>query len=245
MNTLLKAATAATALATVIQPAIAQTPAAAPAPAAPAATGITVPGLGIANIDLIIVNSNAFKTAQSQRPVTYKATYDAAEARRKQIADQINGMVTKFNADRAVPNANQQALAQQAQAIQAMEASGTQELQRLLQPVSYSEAYVQEQIGEKLNTAINTAMTKQRVTLLLNPSAVVATTNAYNMNQAILTELNTLLPSAQLVPPAGWEPREVREAKAQQAAQQGAAAPAAAPAATPAPAATGKKTKGR
>ncbi|MFM6933678.1 MAG: OmpH family outer membrane protein, partial [Novosphingobium sp.] len=138
-------------------------------------------------------------------------------------------------------------LAQQAQAIQAMEASGTQELQKLLQPVSYSEAYVQEQIGEKLNPAINAAMTKQRITLLLNPSAVVATTNAYNLNQAILTELNTSLPSAQLVPPAGWEPREVREAKAQQAAQQGAAAGApAAPPLAPAPAApTGKKTKGR
>lgn len=243
MKTLIKAATAAAALTTVIQPALAQTPAAAPA-AAPASTGITVPGLGIANIDLIVANSNAFKTAQTQRPVTYKATYDAAEARRKQIADQITPMITKFNADRAAPNANQQALAQQAQAIQALEANGTQELQRLLQPVSYSEAYVQEQISEKLNAAINTAMTKQRVTLLLNPSAVVATTNAYNLNQAILTELNTLLPSAQLVPPAGWEPREVREAKAQQAAQQGAApaAPAAAPAAVPA---TGKKPKGR
>ncbi|WP_310533663.1 OmpH family outer membrane protein [Novosphingobium sp.] len=242
MKTILKAATAVAVVLTVAQPAIAQTPA---APAAtPASNGITVPGIGIANIDLIVVNSNAFKVAQTQRPQTYKATYDAAEARRKQIADQITGMVTKFNADRALPNANQQALAQQAQSIQAMEASGTQELQKLLQPVSYSEAYVQEQISEKLNAAINTAMTKQRITLLLNPSAVVATTNAYNLNQAILTELNTALPSAQLVPPAGWEPREVREAKAQQAAQQGGAAPAAPVA--PAPAATtGKKTKGR
>lgn len=242
MKTFLKAATAAAVVLTVAQPAIAQTPAA-PA-AAPASTGITVPGIGIANIDLIVVNSNAYKTAQTQRPVTYKATYDAAEARRKQIADQITPMITRFNTDRAAPNANQQALAQQAQAIQAVEASGTQELQRLLQPVTYSEAYVQEQITEKLNAAINAAMTKQRITLLLNPTAVVATTNAYNLNQAILAELNTALPSAQLVPPAGWEPREVRDAKAQQAAQQGAVAPAAA--VTPAPAApTGKKTKGR
>ncbi|MFM5907079.1 MAG: OmpH family outer membrane protein [Novosphingobium sp.] len=241
MKTLLKAATAAAIVLSVAQPAMAQT---SPAPVpAPAATGIVVPGLGIANIDLILVNSAAYKTAQQQRPVTYKAQYDAAEARRKQIADQITPMVTKFNADRAAPNANQAALAQQAQAIQALEQSGTAELQRILQPVSLSEAYVQEQIGEKLNTAINNAMTKQRVTLLLNPSAIVATTNAYNMNQAILTELNTLLPSAQLVPPAGWEPREVRDAKAQQAAQQGTAP--AAPAA-PAPAAnTGKKPKGR
>ena len=158
MKTLLKAASVAAVALTIAQPAFAQTPAA--PVAAPANNGITVPGIGIANIDLIVVNSNAFKTAQTQRPVTYKATYDAAEARRKAITDQITPMITRFNADRAAPNANQQALAQQAQAIQAMEASGTQELQRLLQPVSYSEAYVQEQISEINADIFNTVSEK-------------------------------------------------------------------------------------
>ncbi|MFM9935457.1 MAG: OmpH family outer membrane protein, partial [Novosphingobium sp.] len=49
----------------------------------------------------------------------------------------------------------------------------------------------------------------------------------YNLNQDILNELNTVIPTAQLVPPAGWMPRAQREAAAQQAAAQGAAAPAA------------------
>jgi hypothetical protein len=63
---------------------------------------------------------------------------------------------------------------------------------------------------------------------------VVAATNAYNLNQAILDELNVAIPTAQLVPPAGWEPREVREQKAAQAAQQsGAAAAPAGPARAP------------
>jgi hypothetical protein len=56
--------------------------------------------------------------------------------------------------------------------------------------------------------------------------------NAYNLNQDILNELNTLLPSAQLVPPTGWEPRELREARAQQAAAAG-QQPAAATTTTP------------
>ena len=68
-------------------------------------------------------------------------------------------------------------------------------------------------------------MGKSGVTLLINPQSVISASNAYNLNQAILTELNTALPSAQLVPPAGWEPREAREAKAAQAAR-GTAAPA-------------------
>jgi len=57
------------------------------APAAPATTATqVVPGLGVANVDAIVGNSAAFKVAQTQRPVTYKAQFDAAEARRSQIA---------------------------------------------------------------------------------------------------------------------------------------------------------------
>jgi len=208
------------------------------APAAAQATTATqvVPGLGVANVDAIVGNSAAFKVAQTQRPVTYKAQFDAAEARRSQIAAQLTPMVDKFNRDRAAPTANtpagQASLQQQAQTIQNIQQSGQAELQKILEPVALSEAYVQEQIGDKLNAAIQTAMTKRNITLVLTPQSILAATNAYNLNQAILDELNVAIPSAQLVPPAGWEPREVREQKAAQAAQQGGAA---APAGRPSP----------
>lgn len=199
--------------------------AAAPA-AAPAATGTVAAGIAIANLEAIVANSAAFKTAQVQRPVTYKAQYDAAEARRTQISAQLQPMIEKFNRDRQAPNANQATLQQAAQAIQQIQESGNQELQTLLAPVALSEAYVQEQINEKLVGAVQAAMTKQKVTLLLNPQAVISANNAYNLNQAILGELNTVMPTAQLVPPQGWLPREEREARAQQQAPAGAAAPA-------------------
>lgn len=209
---------------------------AAPVGAAPAAGGVVVPGLGVANLDAVIANSAAFKAAQAQRPTTYKAQYDAAEARHKQISDQLTPLVTKFQADRAAAKPDTASLQAQATTIQQLNDAGAQELQAMMQPVAYSEAYVQEQINDKLSPAISAAMTKARVTMLLNPQSVLAATNAYNLNASILAELNAVMPSAQLVPPAGWEPREVREQKAQAAAQQGAAAPAAAPAAaTPKP----------
>jgi hypothetical protein len=86
-------------------------------------------------------------------------------------------------------------------------------------------------------------MTKNRVSLLLQPGAVIARANAYDLTDEIVTELNALLPTAQLVPPQGWEPREVREARAQQAAQQAGNRPAAA---APAPAApAGPQPEGR
>lgn len=192
------------------QPAVAQT------------SGTVVQGLAIANLDAVIANSNAFRTAQQQRPVTYKAQLDAAENRRNQISRQLQPLVDKFNKDRQAANANQTALAQQAQTIQQIQESGQQELQKLLEPVAMSEAYVNEQIEDKLDQAIKSAMNKKKVSLLLSPQAVLAVNaQAYNLNQDILNELNTLIPSAQLVPPQGWEPRQIREARAAQAAQQG------------------------
>jgi Skp family chaperone for outer membrane proteins len=217
MNTVTKAiALSALLVAGTAGPALAAKPA-----AAPAATGtVGVNGIAVANLEGVIANSAAFKTAQTQRPVTYKAQIDQAEARRAAIAAQLQPMVEKFNKDRAA-NAAQASLQTQAQAIQQIQDSANQELQKILAPVSQSEAYVQEQINDKLGAAIQTAMSKNGVSLLLNPQAVLAVGKSYDLSMAILGELNTALPTAQLVPPAGWEPREVREQKAAQAAQRG------------------------
>jgi Skp family chaperone for outer membrane proteins len=241
MTYLVKAALAATLALGVAPLALAQQTA---APAAPANSGPIVPGLGVANLDAVIGNSTAFRVAQTQRPTTYKAQIDAAEARRAQISGQLQPLVDRFNRESRAANANtpaaQASLQQQAQTIQRIQQEGQAELQRILEPVALSEAYVQEQIGDKLNAAIQAAMAKRRITLIIAPQSVLAASNAYNMNQAILDELNVAIPQAQLVPPAGWEPREVREAKAQQAAQQQPAQPGAAPQPAPRPTTYGR-----
>lgn len=217
MKTILKSVAAAGLMLAAAQPALVQAQAAGP----------LVPGIAVADLDAVIANSNAYRTAQQQRPVTYKPQLDQAEARRKAITAQLQPLVDKFNRDRQAAAPNQAALQQQAQQIQQIQQSGEQELRTILQPVGYSEAYVQEQIADKLDQAVKNAMTKKKVSLLLSPQAVTAFNNqGYNLNQDIVTELNTLIPSATLVPPQGWEPREMREARAQQQAaqaQQGAA----------------------
>lgn len=196
----------------------------APLPALAQSNGGTlVQGLAVADLDGAVANSNAFRTAQQQRQTTYKPQLDQAETRRKAITAQLQPMVEKFNKDRQA-NVAQATLQQQAQQIQQIQESGQQELQRILQPVGLSEAYVQEQISDKLDQAVKNAMSKKKVSLLIGPEAVLAVNNnAYNITSDITNELNTLIPSAQIVPPQGWEPRQVREARAQ---QQGQAAPA-------------------
>jgi Skp family chaperone for outer membrane proteins len=221
MKTLFKTIAVAALLAGASQAAVA-----APAKVAPAAaSGIGgVNGIAVANLDAVVVNSQAFKTAQAQRDVTYKAQLDAAKAREGQLNAQMKPLVEKFQKDRAAPGANAAALQAQVQQLQQMQESGKQQIEAIVAPVRLSDAYVLEQIMEKRAAAVQAAMTKAGVSLLLNPEAVLAASNAYNLNQAILSELNAAVPSVQLVPPAGWLPREAREQQGQQ--QQQAAAPA-------------------
>jgi Skp family chaperone for outer membrane proteins len=203
-------------------------------PAAPTApTGTMVPGMGVANVDAVIANSDAYRAAGQQRPATYKATYDQAQARARVLDAELKPLIDRFNADRAAKKPDA-LLQQQYLVIQQRQEAAKEEIQTIMLPVALSEAFVIEQLEAKLDQAIRTAMTKGRVTMLLSPQAVVATENAYNLTPAIISEINALLPTAQLVPPQGWEPRQIREARAAQAAAAG--APATAPAAgTPTP----------
>ena len=119
------------------------------------------------------------------------------------IAGNDDLVVDKFNADRQAAKPNQTALQQQATQIQQIQASGEREIQQILAPVALSQAYVNEQIEDKLDAAVKSAMTKKKVSILLSPEAILAVNGgAYNLNQDILNELNAALPSAQLVPPS-------------------------------------------
>lgn len=195
------------------------------------AAGPVVPGLGVANLDAIRVNANAYKTAQQQRQTTYKAQIDQANSRAQQIQAQLKPLVDKFEADRRAAKPNQTALQQQLAQIQQIQQSGQEEVNRILAPVALSEAYVDEQIAEKLGTAVENALNARKISILLRPDSLIHADNAYNMNQPILDELNKLLPSVQITPPQGWEPREIREARAAQQQNSGGQA-----AAQPAPA---------
>lgn len=195
---------------------------ASPLAVAPAAAQ-QVSGIGVVSPQAVIVNSSAFQTAQQQRPTTYKAQIDQANTRRQAIAAQLRPLYEKLQADSRAANAaqNQASLQQQYGQIQQIETAAQQEMSEILAPVQLSQAYVEEQITDQLAAAIQNAAAKKKVTLVISPENVLYAAAGYNMTQDVLAELNKLIPAAQLVPPQGWLPREMRE---QQAAQQGQAA---------------------
>lgn len=184
--------------------------------------------VAVVNLPAVVVNSNAYKTAQTQRQTTYAAQMQQAEARRTQLQTQLQPLVTAFNTARQAANPNQTSLQQQAAQIQQIQQQGQQELQQILAPVALSQAYVEEQIQDQLQTAISNAATAARVQIVLSPDSVLFADNSLNLNEQVLAQLNTLIPNAQLVPPQGWLPREIREqqeaataAQAQQPAASG------------------------
>lgn len=203
--------------------ALALTAGAAVIPGAPAMAQV-VKGIGVVNVRAAVANSNAFKTAQTQRQTTYAAQIQQANTRQQQIAQQLQPLYTQAETASRAANPDQAALQRQVTQIRQIEANGQRELQQILQPLALSEAYVQEQITAQLNTAVEAVAKRRNITLIFDPTSgsPIYADAAYNMTQDVVNELNRLVPSVQIVPPAGWQPREVREA---QAAQAGQAAP--------------------
>ncbi len=214
--------------------------------AAPAVFAQAVPGIGVADRSAIIGSSNAFKGAMQQLPIAYKTQIDQINTRVAQLQAQIKPLVDKLNADSKLPKPDRAALEAQYNQIQQIQEAGKRELQQLQEPYNLGRQFAIEQIEDKLDVATQAAMTKSKVTLVLDVQSVLKSDLAYNLNVAILEQLNLIVPTVSVNPPAGWLPRQLREQQAQQqaaaaeAAQAAAAAPA--PAATPPKAATaGKK----
>jgi Skp family chaperone for outer membrane proteins len=202
------------ATALIAAPAFAQT-AAAPVAAQP--TKRIVPGLAVANVDEVKAASNAFINAVKERQAVYRNVITRAEARSKQVNDQIAPLQAKYNSDQKSGTVSQADLQQQVQTIQSMLQTGQQAVNAILAPVALSNAFVLEQINDVIGRAVANAMSRTGVTFVVPPQVPVAFDNYYNLNPTILAELNALLPVAKVTPPAGWQPRAVRDAQAAQA----------------------------
>lgn len=184
--------------------------------------------VAVANPEQAIGASRAWATARTQIETTYKAQLDQAEARRQAVGKELQPLVTAFNTARAAPNANQASLQQQATTIQTREQAAQAEIQRITLPAQRAQAYAIEQISAKLPDAVQAVVRARNVSMLVRPDAVLFAGPTADVTSAITTELDRLVPTVSVTPPANWQPGQ------QQQGAPAAAAPAAAPAARPA-----------
>lgn len=179
-----------------------------------------VNSIGVANLDAAVQRSTAWTTATTQMQTTYKATIDQMNARQTTLRNELQPLATKLETDAKAPNANQQALQQQYATLQQRQNAAQQELARIGQPVARARAYVEEQIVLKLDDAVRAAMTKKNVSLVLRPEAAMSYQPAADITADVTTELNRLVPSVSITPPANWQPGGQPAPAAQAPAQQ-------------------------
>ena len=179
-------------------------------------------GIAVADLQRAVGTSTAYTTARTQMNTTYKAQIDAFNARKAAIDADLKTKSDALQAAlKAANNKPTPAIETQYQTFQQSQQAAQAELQQLGQPIAVANAYVEEQITAKLSDALKAAMTKAKVDLVLGPDATVSYQPSVDITAAVVTELNALVPSVGITPPAGWQPGRQGQA--------GAAAPAANP----------------
>ncbi len=193
-------------------------------------------GIAVADVRVAAAKSNAFTTAMQQIEVTYKAQIDARDTRAQTLQAELNLLVAKYNEEARKPTPNQAAVQAAAKAVQDKRTAANAEVGQLGQQVDLAVAYVEDQISVRMNDAIRAAMKRLKVDLLLNPEGVLAREPGVDITDAVVADLNAILPSVGIVPPAGYQPGQLVQQKNQELVNAARAAQAATPATTPPPA---------
>jgi Skp family chaperone for outer membrane proteins len=168
--------------------------------------------IGVADLEAAVTKSNAYVTAMTQMQTTYKPQIDQINARTTALNTELQPLVNAFNAARGAPGATNQSVQPSYTALQTRQQAAEQEIARLSQPVQLARAYVVEQIGVQVDAAVRAAMRARSVDLVVSPAATVSYQPAADITAVVTTEINRLVPSVQIVPPAGWQPGQRQQA---------------------------------
>ncbi len=176
-------------------------------------------GIGVVSLERAVAQSNAYKTAMTQMNTTYKANIDSFNTRQAALDTEMKQKREALEAAaKAAGDKPNPAVQTQYEAYQKRAQEVQQELQTLAAPINLAQAYVQEQIVAKLDDALKTAMTKTKVQVVLKEAATESYVPSMDVTSAVVTELNTLVPSVGIVPPQGWRPGQQQQAPAAAAA---------------------------
>lgn len=164
-------------------------------------------GIAVVDIEKAVNASNAATTARTQMQTTYKANIDNFNTRKTALDADLKQKGEAFQAAvNAAGGKSTPALQTQYETLQKTQQDAQAELQRIGQPIALANAYVEEQIGAKIGDALKAAMSKNKVDLVLQPDATVSYQPSVDITAAVTAELNTLVPTVSIVPPAGWRP---------------------------------------
>lgn len=166
--------------------------------------------VAVVNLDAAVVQSAAFKSAATQIQTTYKTQITAFQTRQSALSAELAPLRTEIEGLQRNPATPKATLDAKIAAFQTKAQAAQGELQRMTASFARPEAYAKEQIGDKIEAALKAAMTAKKVNLVLSPDAVVAAQGGADLTPDVITQLNALVPSVSITPPANWQPGQNR-----------------------------------
>ena len=171
--------------------------------ATPAAAQVSG-NIGVVNPPATIAGSTALSTAYQQISTTYAAQITQIQQKQQQTQTLLKQLDT--NNDGNLDQAEQQAASStpQGQQIQTLD----REIGQLSNQIDAARVYAIEQILQQYGAALQTVVAANNIQVVLSPDAVAWSNPAANINQKVVTALNTRVPSVQITPPQGWQPSQ-------------------------------------
>ena len=160
--------------------------------------------IGIVNPPATIAGTTALGNAFQQIGTTYAAQITQIQQKSQQAQTLLQQLDT--NGDGNLDAAEQQAAqsAPQSQQIQTLE----REIGQLSNQVDLARIYAVEQILRQYGPALQSVVSANNIQVVLSPDAVTWSNPAANINQKVVTALNSAVPSVQTTPPQNYQPSQ-------------------------------------
>lgn len=166
----------------------------------------SVPAAKVAVVDLDRIgrDCNACRSASA----TLQGQVTAFNTRRQQLTSQLAPERTALQQAITALAGKQPdaALRTRIQAFQQKEATAAQELERQQVQIQRNQAYVSQQVNQKLAPLLQPAMERRGANVLLDNGAALRFATTVDITNDVLASLNSALPSVQTTAPAQTQP---------------------------------------
>ena len=149
-----------------------------------------------------LIGTTALQNAFQQIETTYSAQIEQIRAKQQERQTLLKQF--DVNGDSEIDDREYEAVEASPQFAQLQTLD--QELNQLSNQIELARVFVVEQIAQQYTPAVREVVQQQQIKLVLNPGALAVPSQEADITQAIVTLLNTKVPSVGVVPPQGYQP---------------------------------------
>jgi Skp family chaperone for outer membrane proteins len=163
-----------------------------------------VAGIATADTAVAITRSKALGNAYQQIGTQYAAVAQQLQAKRVEI-NNLNAQLDT-NKDKELTQAELDVAIKAKNPLLTQRDAKQKEINTLQEPVFLAQLYAVEQIALKYDAAQQAVIAAKKINVILAPDAFVWAPEAVDVTAAITAELDKVVPSVPITPPAGWRP---------------------------------------